>query len=189
MSDKVLTLPNVLSVVRLLGVPFFFWLILIEQDVLALVVLVVSGFTDYLDGKLARVLNQITRLGQRLDPIADRLYLLALIVALAIREIIPWWLVIALAVREFLILAMAPSVKRNGLPVPPVTFAGKAATFCMIYAFPLVLLGQQPGTIGAIAEPVGWAFVWWGFGLHWFAGALYGIQVRTMVRGAKAARA
>ncbi len=184
--DRVFTLPNVLSALRLVGVPIFFWLILAHHDWWALLVLFLAGLTDYLDGKLARLLGQTSRLGAMLDPAADRLYILATIVALAIRSIIPWWLVGVLLARELFIACLGPILQRHRLPLPPVSFVGKAATFNLIYAFPLVLLGEQPGLVGDIAQPLGWAFVWWGTVLYWVAGILYAVQVRGMVREQKA---
>lgn len=181
-SNRIWTIPNALSFARLLGAPAFFWLILAEHDWWALAVLMVSGATDYLDGKLARLLGQTSRLGQLLDPAADRLYILATIVALAIRNIIPWWIVAILLARELFIAGLGPVLHKNRLPLPPVSFIGKAATFNLIYAFPLVLLGEQAGVVGDIARPLGWAFVWWGTALYWIAGIMYAVQVRQMVR-------
>ncbi|MBD2758788.1 CDP-alcohol phosphatidyltransferase family protein [Yimella sp. cx-573] len=180
-SGRIVTVPNALSFLRLLGAPFFFWLILAEHDWWALLVLVISGFTDYADGKLARMLGQTSRLGQLLDPAADRLYILATIVALAVREVIPWWLVGVLLGREVFVAALGPVIRRHRLPLPPVSFIGKAATFNLIYAFPLVLLGEQGGAVGEFARPLGWAFVWWGTALYWVAGFFYAVQVRQMV--------
>lgn len=184
-SNRIWTVPNALSVLRLLGVPVFFWLILAEHDWWALIVLMVSGFTDYLDGKLARALNQMSKLGQVLDPAADRLYILATIVALAIRDIIPVWLVAILIAREVFIACLGPILRTHRLPLPPVSFIGKSATFNLIYAFPLVLLGKQAGVVGDIARPLGWAFVWWGTALYWVAGILYAVQVNQMVAAKK----
>src|SRR3954447_13320253 len=90
--STVWTLPNAVSALRLLGVPVFLWLVLgPEADVLAVLLLMVSGFTDWLDGYLARRLNQTSKLGAILDPVADRLYILAVVIGLAVRDIIPWW--------------------------------------------------------------------------------------------------
>ena len=81
-SRRVLTIPNVISVIRLAGVPLFLWLVLVpEADGWALAVLFVSGLTDYADGYLARRLNQTSRLGEILDPVADRLYILSTVSA------------------------------------------------------------------------------------------------------------
>ena len=106
MSDeatRVWTVPNVISMVRLAGVPLFLWLVLgPEQDALALAVLMIAGFTDYLDGWLARRLNQFSRLGEVLDPVADRFYILAVVIGLYLRDIIPWWVALALPLRDLL---------------------------------------------------------------------------------------
>lgn len=181
-TSAVWTVPNTLSALRLVMVPVFLWLVLAHHDVAALIVLMASGFTDYLDGKIARQYGLITRLGQTLDPIADRLYILSTLVGLAIREIIPWWLVVLLVARDLAVLAMAPKVRRERLPIPPVHFVGKAATFNLICGFPMVLLAVAVPSVSAVAEPLGWAFVWWGVGLYWFAGVIYAAQVLAMVR-------
>lgn len=189
-SDRIWTIPNALSTSRLVGVPVFLVLILTGHDLWALAVLMVSGFTDYLDGKVARAYGLVSRLGQLLDPLADRLYILSTLLGLAWRHFIPWWLVAVLVVRELFVLSLGPVLKIHRLPIPPVHFIGKAATFNLIYAFPLVLLGHQPGIVGAIALPIGWGFAWWGTGLYWVAGLMYAVQIRQMVRdGSRVARA
>jgi len=183
-SGRVLTLPNMLSLVRLAGVPLFLWLVLVpKQDGWALAVLMVSGVTDYLDGKLARRWNQITRLGQLLDPLADRLYILAVLVGLTLREIVPLWLTVLLIARDLLLIACYPPLRRHGYGVLPVNYLGKAATFNLLYAFPLLLLGEGTGSVATLAEIFGWAFAIWGTGLYWWAGLLYVVQARQLVRG------
>jgi cardiolipin synthase len=183
-TTRVLTLPNVLSFVRLLGVPLFLWLLLVrEADVWAVVVLAVGGATDWLDGKLARAWNQRSRLGQVLDPLADRLYILATLIGFAIRGIVPLWLVIVLASRDVLMtLALGMPLRRRGYASLPVHFLGKAATFLLLYAFPLVLLGEGEGTWHVIARVLGWALVIWGTVLYWWSGALYLRQGVELVR-------
>ncbi len=180
-TDRILTIPNVISFIRLLGVPLFLWLILVPQaDGWALVLLVASGISDWLDGKIARATGQISRLGQILDPIADRLYIAAALLGLALRGIIPWWLVGLLVARDLLLAALLPALKKRGLVGLPVHFLGKAATFCLLYAFPLLLLGDAPGTLGEVARIVGWAFVIWGTALYWYAALLYVEQARRV---------
>ncbi len=182
-TDRILTVPNIISFIRLLGVPLFLWLILVPQaDGWALVLLVASGISDWLDGKIARATGQISRLGQVLDPIADRLYIAAALLGLALRGIIPWWLVGLLVARDLVLLALLPPLKKRGLVGLPVHFLGKAATFCLLYAFPLLLLGDAPGTLGDVARVVGWAFVIWGTGLYWYAALLYIEQARRVIR-------
>ncbi len=181
MSTRIWTVPNVLSMLRLLAVPAFVILLVIEHDIIALVILVLSGVTDYLDGKIARRYGLVTRLGQLLDPAADRLYILSTLFGLAYRAIIPWWLVGALLARELAVAALGPVLRRHRLPIPPVHFIGKLATFCLIWAFPLILLGNQGDVLRDTALPLGWAFAWWGLALYWVAGAMYAWQVRGMV--------
>jgi cardiolipin synthase len=181
-SDRVLTVPNLLSLLRLLGVPLFLYLTLgPEYDELALIVLMVAGVTDYLDGKLARTLNQASKLGQILDPVADRLYILSVVVALAIRDIIPVWLAVVLPLRDVLLFALVPLLRTRGFTALPVHFLGKAATANLLYAFPLLLLGDDSGTVADLANVFGWAFAIWGTGLYWWAGLLYAWQVRRLL--------
>ena len=135
-SDRVLTVPNALSALRLVGVPVFLWAILSERDGLAIVLLMASGLTDYLDGKIARTYGLVSRVGQLLDPIADRLYIVSTLLGLAWREIIPWWLVAVLFAREAFMAVVVLIAKRHGWVGLPVHFAGKAATFNLLYAFP-----------------------------------------------------
>ena len=181
-SDRVLTVPNLLSVLRLLGIPVFLYLTLgPEYDELALIVLMVAGITDYLDGKLARKLHQTSRLGQLLDPVADRLYILSVLVALAIRGIIPAWLAVVLPLRDVFLFALVPFLRTRGVTSLPVHFLGKAATASLLYAFPLLLLGDDEGTVADLANVFGWAFAIWGAGLYWWAGLLYAWQVRRLL--------
>jgi cardiolipin synthase len=179
-SRQVLTIPNMLTFVRLLLVPVFGILIVMERDGPAVVVLMVSGFTDYLDGTLARRWGQITRIGQLLDPLADRLYILTTLLGLAYREVIPWWLVALLIARDLMLtvsLLLLTSAERAPLEV---NFLGKAATANLLYAFPFLLLGNFSGAAGDIAQPIGWGFAWWGTGLYWYSGLIYLRQVAAV---------
>jgi cardiolipin synthase len=168
--------------VRLLGVPLFLWLVLgPEADALALVVLMVAGLTDWLDGWLARRLDQRTKLGEVLDPVADRLYILAVVLGLYMRDIIPWWVALALPLRDLLLWGLVPFLRTRGYSALPVHYLGKAATFNLLYAFPLLLLGEGSGVVPTLAKVFGWAFAWWGIGLYWWAGVLYAWQVRVLL--------
>ena len=188
-SDRIFTLPNVLSVLRLVGVPVFLWAILAEHDAVALAALMFSGVSDYLDGKIARHFGMVSRVGQLLDPLADRLYIATTLFGLAWRDIIPWWLVLLLVSREVLLAVVLSVLKRYGQTGLPVHFVGKAATFNLLYAFPLLLLGDGESTFAQWALPIGWAFAWWGTVLYWLAGVLYIIQAWQVVVRARAASA
>jgi cardiolipin synthase (CMP-forming) len=182
-TDRILTVPNIISFIRLLGVPVFLWLILVPKaDGWALVLLVAAGISDWLDGKIARATGQISKLGQVLDPIADRLYIAAALLGLALRGIIPWWLVVLILARDLVLAAFLPGLRKRGLMALPVHFLGKAATFCLLYAFPLLLLGDAPGALGTVARVLGWAFAIWGTGLYWYAALLYMEQARRLFR-------
>jgi cardiolipin synthase len=186
-STRWATLPNALSALRLIGVPIFVYLVVVAQrDLLALGVLVLSGFSDYLDGKVARAWGQISRVGQLLDPLADRLYVFAAVVTFAMRDIVPWWLAGALILRDALLTATLPVLRGYGFGPLPVHFLGKAATFNLLSAFPLLLLSGEPGLLGSIAAPFAWAFALWGVGLYWWAAILYLVQFTGLIRSTRA---
>jgi cardiolipin synthase len=187
-TDRVLTIPNALSVLRLAGVPVFLWLLLgPEADLVALLVLAFAGISDYLDGKIARALGQTSKLGVVLDPAADRLYILATLVAFVIRDIIPWWLAALIVGRD---LVLAPGVgllRRHRIAPLNVSYLGKSATFCLLYAFPLLLIAAHDWAVSDVARPIAWAFVWWGTVFYLLSGVLYGAQVVQVVRSDNAA--
>lgn len=181
--DAIWTLPNALSVLRLLGVPLFLWLLLgPHADVWALVILAVSGFTDWADGVLARKLDQLSRLGALLDPAADRLYILATLVGLVLRHVIPLWLAVVLIGRDAVLSVALVLLRRAGYGPPEVHYLGKAATFCLLYAFPLLLLGTYSGPAAEAARAIAWGFTIWGTGLYLWAGAVYLRQVTGLIR-------
>ncbi len=171
---NVWTIPNAVSALRLLGIPLFLWLVLVAQaDIWAFVVLVVAGVTDWVDGFLARKLDQRSRLGVLLDPLVDRLYILATLVGLALRDIIGWWLVAILIGRDVVLLLLLPLLRRSGRVALPVTYVGKAGTFALLWGFPVLLLGAVPGGWGTLLSAFGWAFALWGTFLYWWAGIRY----------------
>jgi cardiolipin synthase (CMP-forming) len=190
LPDRVWTLPNALSVLRLLGVPLFLWLLLgPEADGWAVGVLMVSGVTDWLDGKLARWLDQSSKLGALLDPAADRLYIVSTLVALALREIVPVWVVALLLGRELVLGGMLLLLRSHGYPPLQVHYLGKAATLLLLYAFPLLLLTDGKGWVATLAEPFAWAFTIWGTALYLLAGLFYVIQVAGIIRSERAVAA
>lgn len=181
-TTRTFTVPNILSMLRLVGVPVFLWLILVPKaDGWAVLLLMFAGFTDWLDGYLARRWNQISRLGQLLDPIADRLYILATLVGLLIRGIIPWWLVFLLISRDLVMAVVLWVLKGRGVTGLPVHFIGKAATFNLLYAFPLLLLGDGTSAFALLCKVFGWAFAIWGTALYWWAAVLYIEQARRIM--------
>ena len=188
-ADRLLTVPNVLSLLRLAGVPLFLWLLLgPHYDLLAVLVLALSGLTDWLDGKLARLLNQSSRLGAILDPAVDRLYTLSTLLAFGVRDILPWWVVAVLIGRDLVLSLTLPVLRHHGYGPLPVHYLGKAATLCLLYAFPILLLADNvQGWLQAVAQAFAVAFTGWGGALYLWSGVLYLIQVRLTVRAAKQA--
>jgi len=188
LPDRVWTVPNALSVLRLLGVPLFLWLLLgPHADGWAVVVLMVSGVTDWLDGKLARSLGQSSRLGALLDPAADRLYIVATLVAFVLRDVVPLWVVAVLVGRELVLGLALLLLRAHGYPPLQVHYLGKAATFILLYAFPLLLLADGEGPAAAVLQPVAWALTVWGGALYVLAGVFYVVQVAGLVRADRAA--
>lgn len=186
-TDRVLTVPNAISAARLVLVPVFAVLLARHQDVAALVVLAVSGASDWLDGVLARRLGQVSKLGRLLDPAADRLFIVVTIVALALRGVVPWWLVVALLARDVALGGVQLVVMRAGWAPLPVHLAGKAGTLMLLYAFPLLLLAQltaqAPAAVPAVLTALGWATALWGVALYWTSGVFYLIQERRLLGG------
>ncbi|MGH3751223.1 MAG: CDP-alcohol phosphatidyltransferase family protein [Pseudonocardiaceae bacterium] len=188
-ADRVLTVPNVLSLLRLAGIPLLLWLLLgPHYDLLAVLVLALSGLTDWLDGKLARLLNQSSRLGALLDPAVDRLYALSTLLAFGVREILPWWVVAALIGRDLVLSLTLPVLRHHGYGPLPVHYLGKSATLCLLYAFPLLLLADNVGGwLQVVARSFAVAFTGWGSALYLWSGVLYLLQVRLTVRAARQA--
>jgi CDP-diacylglycerol--glycerol-3-phosphate 3-phosphatidyltransferase len=189
-ADRLLTIPNALSTLRLVGVPVFLYLVLgPHADGWALIILMISGATDYLDGKLARMLNQTSKLGALLDPLADRLYIASTLIALTIRDIVPLWLLIVLVARDLALLTTVPGLRRMGFGnALPVHFLGKAATFNLLYAFPLLLATTGDGWLATTSRPIAWAFALWGTVLYWWAAVLYGVQYRHLTQAEREGR-
>ncbi len=182
---RVLTIPNLISFIRLLGVPLFIWLFFTDRLVPALVVLVVGGFSDWVDGYAARALGQVSRLGQLMDPLVDRLYIAATVLVFTIAGVVPWQFTALLVLRELFMSGCLAVLRRYGYGPLPVHYLGKTATFVLLMAFPFLLLGELSGTAGAIGQPIGWSLAIWGGALYWCAGALYAVHTRRLVRQAR----
>ena len=187
-SSRILTVPNVLSLLRLLLIPVFLVLLITEQYLWALVTLVVSSVTDFVDGYVARRFDQVSRLGQLLDPAADRLFIFSTLVGLAIRGFLPWWLVGVVIARDVLLLVLGVILAQHRYGPLPVHHLGKMGTFALLVAMPVLVLGAAFPAVDAWAEPVGWAAALWGVFLYWWAGVVYAIQTGRMIRISEDAR-
>lgn len=181
-SSRIFTVPNILSFVRLLLVPVFLVLIIAGRDGLALLVLVVSSISDYLDGVIARRFRQVSRLGQLLDPAADRLFIFAALVGLAIRDVIPWWLFIVIVARDAMLAVLGIVLANYGFGPLPVHDLGKAGTLCLFYALPILMIGQAFPDAEFVTNPIGWAFALWGVFLYWWGGIIYAREAARLTR-------
>jgi cardiolipin synthase len=185
-AGRVLTVPNLISFARLLGVPLFLYLFLgADQVGAAVAVLAIGGTTDWVDGYLARRLGQVSRLGELLDPLADRLYILATLIAFTVKDVVPWFFTGALLLREAVLLVTLLVLRRYGYGPPPVHYVGKTATFILLLAFPMLLLARASSAAAPIVGPSGWALAWWGLVLYWIAAVFYLIQFTSTIRAAR----
>jgi cardiolipin synthase len=187
-SSRIWTVPNAISFVRLLGVPLFLYLLLGPQhDGAAVAVLAIGGTTDWVDGYVARRLGQVSRVGELLDPFADRLYILAALIGLTVRDVVPWWLTAALLLREAVLAVALLVLRRHGYGPPPVNYVGKTGTFVLLFAFPVLLLAKAVPDIASVVSPIGWGLAWWALGLYWAAAVLYLAQTVALLRADRAA--
>jgi cardiolipin synthase len=188
-STRVVTIPNVLSMVRLLLIPVFLVLLVLEQYGWALLLIAVSSITDFVDGYIARHFNQITRLGQLLDPAADRLFILSTLVGLGWVGVLPWWFVAAIVARDVLLLVLGVVLANHRFGPLPVHHLGKMGTFAILFSMPVILLGSAVPATAWLALPIGWAAGIWGVFLYWWAGVAYALQAARMIREVRGAPA
>lgn len=171
--DRVLTLPNVLTVVRFLGVPLFIWLVLEKQEYgFAALVLAIMGSTDWVDGYIARRFDQMSNLGRVLDPIADRLSLIAVAITLVIAGVVEWWYLTALLVPDAILLTLS-LYYFHGHPDLPVSRIGKIRTALLLVGTPLLVLSKLPIPGTAAYFVAAWIFLGLGLVGHWIAGYNY----------------
>jgi phosphatidylglycerophosphate synthase len=181
-DNRLLTVPNVLSGIRLVLIPVFVYLLLVAHaNAWAVAVLMFSGASDWADGKIARLLNQSSKLGALLDPAVDRLYMVTVPIALGLRGIVPWWIIAVLLARDVL-LAAELLLRSRGFTALPVLYVGKAATFSLMSAFPLILLGQWDALWSRVVLACGWAFLIWGLYMYLWSFVLYTVQVVLVMR-------
>jgi cardiolipin synthase (CMP-forming) len=186
---RIFTVPNMVSFARLLGVPLFLYLFLgAHADAAAVAVLAVGGTTDWVDGYLARRLGQVSRVGELLDPLVDRLYIAATVVAFTVRGVLPLAFTAALLLRELVMGVCLAVLRRHGYGPPPVHYVGKTATFLLLAAFPFLLLATASPAAAPVAHPTGWGLAWWGIGLYWLSAGMYLAQAARLVRGRPATR-
>ncbi|MFN2586557.1 MAG: CDP-alcohol phosphatidyltransferase family protein [Actinomycetota bacterium] len=181
-ANRLWTVPNVLSLLRLASVPVFVWLFVSGRENAAVILYAAGAWTDFFDGVIARRFDQVSELGKLLDPLADRILILALAIALVAREVLPLWLAVTVVGRDLLILSVFPYLERRRVPRIAVNFTGKSATASLLMGLTLLAYSETsfPGAGGV--EPAGTAFTVLGAVLYWAAAATYARQAREGLR-------
>ena len=181
-SSRIVTVPNALSFFRLLLIPVFLVLLLTHEYLMALITLVVSSVTDFVDGFVARKFNQVSRVGQLLDPAADRLFIFSTLIGLAWGGFVPWWLAGVIIARDVLLIVVGLVLTNHGFGPLPVHHIGKMGTFALLFAMPVLVLSAAVPSIAEFANPLGWAAALWGVFLYWWAGVIYALQAGSIIR-------
>jgi cardiolipin synthase len=188
-SSRIVTIPNILSLLRLLLIPVFLVLLVFGHFGWALLLIAVSAITDFVDGYVARHFNQVSRLGQLLDPAVDRLFILSTLLGLAFVDVLPWWLVAVIIARDALLLILGVVLANHRFGPLPVHHLGKMGTFAILFAMPVLLAAAAFPDVAAVALPLGWAAAIWGVFLYWWAGVAYILQAARMIREVRVAPA
>jgi len=182
-TDQILTVPNVITVVRLSLLPVFLWLLFAKDDrANAAWLLATLGTTDFLDGYIARRFHQVSELGKVLDPVADRLLFFVGIGGILVDGSVPAWFAVAVLVREALVAGATVSLAAMGVRRIDVTWFGKAYTLLLMIAFPLFLASESTLGWHEGARTAAWAFGLPGLVLAWYSAALYVPSARTALR-------
>jgi cardiolipin synthase len=172
-SSAIRTVPNAVTLLRLLLMPVCAWLLATGRFGWGLVLTAVVGSTDWVDGWLARRYGQVSRVGQLLDPLADRLLIASVAIALVIQGVLPWAAAVLLVARDLFLLAGWPLLKRRGIEPPEVILLGKAATLVLLFALPVLILGATGLAVAGAANVLGLAGLWVGVAMYYLAGAVY----------------
>lgn len=183
--SAILTAPNVITFTRLLLMPVCAWLLAHGRWGVGLWLTAVVGSTDWVDGWLARRTGSVSRLGQLMDPFADRLLIASVTIALLVRGVLPLVAVLLLVGRDLLLLAGFPLLASRGVRPPEVVWVGKAATLVLLFALPILALGETGVAVAGAARALGLALLAFGVVLYYVAGVVY---VRMAVQGLRAAR-
>ena len=187
-SNRIWTIPNAISALRLLLVPVFAYLVFNNHDVWALIVVFISSVSDWADGFIARKLNQVSKLGQSLDPIADRCFILVTILALTVRGVLPLWVLILVVARDLVMLVLVSTIAKRGHEPMAVTLVGKAATLCLLVAFPLFILAgitEVTGALETVSRNTAWVFALLGVALYWGSAGQYLARGMKLLRSSR----
>ncbi len=181
-DSRVWTLPNVLSLLRLGSVPLFLYLFVNDREEAAVILYGVFAWTDFLDGVIARRFDQVSELGKLLDPLADRVFIIALAVALVATEALPWGIAAAIVVRDLIMLAAFPILEHRGVPRMRVNFTGKTATAALLFGLTWLAWAETSFPLTDIARGLGMSFTIFGAVAYWVAASMYARQAVEYLR-------
>jgi cardiolipin synthase len=184
--DRVVTVPNVISVLRLLCVPLFVWLLVDDQGIEAAALLAVLGATDWVDGWIARHFDQGSNLGKVLDPVADRILLITAGVALVVQGSVPLVVGILVLARELVVSIAVLALAAVGAARIDVQWAGKAGTLSLMFSFPLYLWADSIDTGHGVVLATAWFFAVVGLVLSYYAALQYIPLARHALREGRA---
>jgi cardiolipin synthase len=188
-ADRILTIPNVISLVRLACVPLFLWLLFSEENRLAsAALLAVLGATDWVDGWIARRYHQVSTVGKILDPVADRIMLITAVIAIAVDGAVPWWFAMLALGRELVVSVAALTLGAMGARRIDVTIWGKTGTFLSMMSFPLFLAGAAEWPLADACEFVAWAVGIPGLVIAWYAAIGYLPLAASALRAGRGGR-
>ena len=172
-STAIRTVPNAVTLARLLLMPLCAYLLATGRFGWGIALTAVVGSTDWVDGWLARRTGQVSRLGQLLDPLADRLLIASVAIALVIQDVVPWQAAVLLLARDLVLLCAWPLLKRRGIEPPEVILLGKAATLVLLISLPVLTLGATGVAVADAARVLGLLGLWAGVVMYYLAGAVY----------------
>lgn len=178
-SSEIWTIPNIISMIRIALIVVFTVLLINENDGWAIAALAAAGISDFLDGYLARRWNQVTRLGRVLDPTADRMLTIAVVLGLGLRGIVPWWLVAVLFARDIVVGIALLYARARGVDSPQVTMTGKWATALLYFFLPLAYLAVVAFPAADWLHTVAIAGSAVAAVVYWIAGLGYARDVRS----------
>lgn len=181
-STRVFSIPNLLSFLRLATVPVFVWLFIVGEPNAAVALYAAGAWTDFFDGYLARRLDAVTELGKLLDPLADRVFIIALTIALVVTDALPLWLALGLVARDLLLVGAFPFIDRRAVKRIPVSFAGKTATAMLLFGLTLIAYSETTFPAADAPDEIGFAFTLGGGVLYWITAVLYAREAIAMMK-------
>lgn len=187
--DRILTVPNLITMVRLLCIPVFLWLLFgLHEQTAAAILLAVLGATDWVDGYVARRFGQVSTFGKVLDPTADRLLVGTAVISVMVYGAVPLWFGIATIVREVLVSVMVVLLASLGAARIDVLWVGKAGTFGLMFVYPTFLLAYGGASWQAPITVIAYVTGITGLVLAWIAAGSYIAPARKALREGRAAR-